>query len=178
MLNLLQTSLSIEYTRRDFSEGMRIMNSSQKYHLVFRVIAITSFLVASNYLYLSFNAINSIQIPSFLIFLLYLLALVLWFDIPRVLSSRRLFNKFQEHGYEKIVLIINADGVFSKTNLSESHSGLEQFDKIFENEELFILVLKTKNFLIFPKRYFSSDEDMTSFRKLAKGKVPEYKLVK
>jgi hypothetical protein len=178
MLNHIQVSIIVEYTRRDFSEGLRMLNRSQNYHLLFRIFAIVAFLFASFYLYITLNPTTSSQIPAYLILLFFILAFFLWFDIPRVLTARRTFNKFQEQDFENIKLTVNVDGVFSKTNLSQSHSGWEQFINTFENDELFLLVLESKNFLIFPKRYFQVNADINSFRELAKAKVPEYKMVK
>lgn len=178
MVNLIQISSNIEYTRRDFSEGIRILNHSQKYHVLFRVFAIIVFLVASVYLYLSISATTSTQIPDYLIALLYGLALFLLLDIPRHLEAWRVFNNYQKQGFNTIVLTVNSDGVFSKTSSSESHSGWDQFVRTYENDKLFLLVLESKNFLIFPKRHFPVKVDIASFRELTKEKVSDYMLVK
>lgn len=178
MFNHIQISIIVAYTRRDFSEGSRIINSSQSYYLIFRIFALALFLAASYYSYISFFLESSTQIPGYLILMFFLLAFFLWFDIPRVLIARRAFRKYQEQGFENIKLTINVDGVFSKTSSSQSHSSWDKFVNTFENDEHFILVLESKNFLIFPKRDFPINADIRSFRELTKEKIPEYKMVK
>lgn len=178
MFNHIQISIIVKYTSRDFSEAMRVINRSQSYHLLFRIFALIVFLIASYYSYLSYYVESATQISVYLIVMVFLLAIVLWIDIPRVIAARRAFKNFQGQDLEDINLTVNADGVFSKTSASQSHSGWEKFIKTIENDDLFLLVLESKNFLIFPKRDFPVKADINSFRELAKAKVAEYKFVK
>lgn len=176
-MNDNEISIKVEYTQKDFLDGIRLFKSNSSARvssILLPVLALTS---ASFSLFLALNSGDGRIFNYLFILAFYILGIYSWFDRSGNLTSRRLFRRFQREDSLRLELGANNRGIYSNSSTSSNHQNWDSITKFYENEYVFIVVLKSKQFITFPKRSFSKPEDIIAFRDLVNANVPEYKLV-
>ena len=170
-----QISIRVEYTRNHFLYAIQLFNNNtvkRVSSILFPFLAIVS---ASFSLFLALNSGVGTGARYLFIALFYFLGIYLWLDRSGNLTSQRLFRRFQRDELLDLELRANNEGIFSKSRGAEDHFYWDSFVKFFENDNVIIAVLRSKQFTTFPIQFFADAEDIVSFRKLVRANVPEYK---
>lgn len=157
-------AINVEYTHSDFVHAIRLMKASSVFRLLEKIFAAIFGLFASYYLYLTLNSDTQAAISAYLILLLFLMSLYLWIDVSVYLTAGRAYRLIQKKNIKNIEFKVDKQGISSNSNLSNTHSGWDNFVDSFENDKVFVIVLVTKNFLIFPKRFIATNENIESLR--------------
>lgn len=87
--------------------------------------------------------------------LLFLLALMLAFDLVRLLRLWLSFKRNEQLYTKDIEVRIEDGGIHSKTDDAESFVKWERFDEVMEDEQLFLLIYGKWMYTTIPKRVFS-----------------------
>ncbi|MCK5646347.1 MAG: YcxB family protein [Anaerolineales bacterium] len=92
--------------------------------------------------------------------LLFLLALMLAFDLVRLLRIWLAFKRNEKLYTKEIEVRIEDGGIHSKTDDAESFFKWERFDEVMEDEQFFLLIYGKWMYTIIPKRIFSDPTQM------------------
>ena len=92
--------------------------------------------------------------------LLFLLALMLAFDLVRLLRIWLAFKRNEKLYTKEIEVRIEDGGIHSKTGDAESFFKWERFDEVMEDEQFFLLIYGKWMYTIIPKRIFSDPTQM------------------
>ncbi len=92
--------------------------------------------------------------------LLFLLALMIAFDLVRLLRIWFAFKRNEDLYTKDIEVRIEDGGIHSKTDDAESFVKWERFDEVLEDEQLFLLIYGKWIYTIIPKRVFSDPTQM------------------
>ena len=87
--------------------------------------------------------------------LLFLLALMLAFDLVRLLRIWLAFKRNEKLYTKEIEVRIEDGGIHSKTDDAESFFKWERFDEVMEDEQFFLLIYGKWMYTIIPKMVFS-----------------------
>jgi len=96
-----------------------------------------------------------------------------WFNL---LTIRPLVNRYAFRRNPKFSetyhLKFDRTGMQFRTNSIDSHITWDDFTKVLEDDQLWLLVYGARMYSVIPKRAFKSDDEATRFRSLVTERIP------
>jgi hypothetical protein len=109
-------------------------------------------------------------ISNFLLLLLAFIAFELFSGFMHYYRAKKVFYSDTARNFT-MNFIINEDGINQKTEQSNSNYLWNNIVKCYEHEEMFVLYTSNIKMMIFPKKVFTSKEDIIHFRTLINSNV-------
>jgi hypothetical protein len=174
-------TLQFGYTFSDWIHALRFYDSKRMRSKIDKLFAIIVFAIACFKLWLNYD--HSIQQFVFYDFgdffitaFLFVASIAIWFDLATVLGTWSSYKKRVKGTPKQYTIIFDTDGAeFHLTEPTEQmHVRLAwaEFKMLYENQKTFLLILNKGDYWAIPKRYFTGTDQIDSFRRLVKQKLP------
>jgi YcxB-like protein len=96
--------------------------------------------------------------------------LTIWLDLFYKIRLTRAF-KTQSSLNEKFAFTFDEEGTYYKRALSSSQQKWAFYHSMLEGQNVFLLFINKKTYYVIPKRCFANEDEIASFRNLAKSKI-------